>query len=355
MAIEHMDNFSMYGTNKALLLNGVYAEATQPFATFGITADPDASGGRCVFFTVSNATTPTLRYVLDAAQEIVGWCGRVWLSELPSDDNRRPNVISFRDASNGQFIGFLIETTGRVTAYGDLAGGSVTTTNPVMTANGWYHWEIKYDTSGNGGLELRIEGLTVIDLDDLGYAGHGATYQISSYFAGTNFDDTTMYLKDYVVWNGDGALNTDFLGSVIVYDLAPDADIDLNWTPNGQATGFAILDNSPPDDGVDFLNATFPPPDAYVCTVGNLPPDVTSVKALMTMVRAAKSDGGDGFLQMGLISDPDGTPATVLGADRPITVAFTYWRDVFETDPKTSAPWLPSAVDEVQMQMDRTA
>ncbi len=71
----------------------------------------------------------------------------------------------------------------------------------------------------------------------------------------------------------------------------------------------------------------------------------------MTVVRAGKFDGGDGTLQNGLISAA--TP--VNGSDRPITVSQTYWRDIFEEDPATVAPWLPAAVNLVQMQINRTS
>jgi hypothetical protein len=82
--------------------------------------------------------------------------------------------------------------------------------------------------------------------------------------------------------------------------------------------------------------------------------DITSIKCVMTMVRAAKTDGGDGSLQNGLISHPSAGPVTGLGQDRPITTAQTYWRDVFELDPKTAAPWLPSSVNQAHLQINRT-
>ena len=50
---------------------------------------------------------------------------------------------------------------------------------------------------------------------------------------------------------------------------------------------------------------------------------------------------GGGNLQMAMKSGA----STGLGSDRPMTVAFTYWQDVFEVDPATSAQWLPAAVN----------
>lgn len=346
--IEHMDNFSIYGTNKALLLNGVYAEATQTGTDLEIESDPDGiSTGNAMLFHVAQTGTPVLRYALQTLDNIVGWAGRVWMNNLPDADNKRPDVITFRDASNNQYLSLRIETTGRMSIYGD--GGTHTTPNPVVSANGWYHVEVKYNVSGVGHIEVRIEGVTVIDAD-LAYAGHGQTYQLSTYYTGTNQTGPNMYIKDYVIWNGAGTHNNDFLGSVLVVNLKPTSDVALNWTPSTGANGYSILDNVPPDDA-QYLTAPNPPPSPYVCGMSDLPPEVTSVKGIMTFVRAAKTDGGDASLQVGVIS----AAVTALGANRPITVAQTYWRDVFEVDPATTASWLPAAVNAASMQMNRTA
>jgi hypothetical protein len=353
MAIVHMDNFGMYGTNKALLLNGVYAEATQSFDEFQLVADPSGAAGIVPYFRISNAVTPVLRFVMPTAATTCGWALRLWMSFLPDSDSHAPNIMTWRDVSNAQMAALTLGSTGRLTWSDGV--NTITTTNPVVSANGWYHIEAKYVTSGTGSIEIRVEGVTVISQTGLSYSAHSAVYQISSYFSGTNFNDSLiMYLKDYVVWDGTGSYNHDFLGAVVVYGLLPTSDVALNWTPTGAANGYSILDNSPPDDA-KYITAPNPPPSPYVATLTDLPPDVTSVKAIMTRVRAAKTDGGDANLQASIISSPASSPATANGADRPITTTMTYWQDVFETDPKTSAPWLPAAVNAAQMQLNRTA
>lgn len=352
MTIQHMDNFSMYGLgNGSHMLDGVYAQAQR----VNIVADPDptaaAEGSIVVTMTGFTAVLPILRYVLSSTEAIVGICERVWMPNLPTGDFDRPVVMDFRDADNNPFASLVLETTGRITF--DYAGGSFTTTNPVIGAGGWWHLEMKYDTTGAGAFELRVEGIPVIQLDSLGYAAQGPVYQVAQSYNATNLGASTIYYKDFVVWDGSGAHNTDFLGAVVIYSLIPDSDVALNWTPVGGANGFSILDQTPPDD-TKFISAPFPLPAAYKATLSNLPPDVTSVKGIMSMVRAAKTDGGDAGLQNSIISDP-AAPAQADGANRPITVAQTYWRDVFEVDPKTGAAWLPSAVNAAELQINRTA
>jgi hypothetical protein len=263
--------------------------------------------------------------------------------------------MQFLDVGNTPMVTITADTTGRLRAHaGDSQSAAVlTTTNPVITANGWYHMETVVNNSANT-VEVRIEGIAVLS----------GTITISADIAQVAWASRTSitsasyswYLKDVCIWNGAGSFNNDFLGSVLVTNLVTTSDVSLNWTPSTGTTGYTILDNIPPVDAT-FLSAPYNAgayENPYVGGMSNLPVETTSVKGIITFVRAAKSDGGDGSLQVGVISDPSGTPATVLGADRPITVAQTYWRDVFEVDPKTSALWLPAAVNLAQIRLNRT-
>ena len=345
MAIQHMDNFSIYGTSTSFMDDGVYAQANGVLA---LETDPDGlSGGRVLRSGSSAANRGTLRYVLSAPTQTMGAALRVWCSPLPEADNIRPVLASWRNGSNTEVASLTITTTGAIEF--DDGTNTITTTGPVVTANAWWHIEYKYDRSGIGSIEVRVEGIEVMNDADLGYSSASDIAQVALQGGGSNFSSTGVYFKDYVIWDTTGSYNNDFLGSVLVTNLTPTADVALNWSPSSGSTGYEILDNIPPVDST-YLQAGDPAPSPYVCELSDLPVDVTSVKALMTFVRAAKSDGGDGSLQVSVISNGD----TANGADRPITVAQTYWRDVFDTDPDTAAPWTPSAVDAAQLQLNRT-
>lgn len=351
MMITHMDNFTVYGGNVALLLNGVYAANSG----CSLVNDPDGISGGKVLRSLGQAISGA-RYVLPSLQTTVGVCSRTWQASLPSQNTQLPSVVAVRDASNSILASIIVETTGRLAAYKGARGTTKLgeTANPVVTANGWYHVESKFVIDPLvGSITVRVEGIPVLTLTDLNL-GSAPIAQLSIGDATSAPASAEIYFKDFVVWDSSGTYNNDFIGSVLVYNLTPLSDVALNWTPSTGVAGYPILDNIPPID-TEYLSAPNPAPAAYVCEVSDLPADVTSVKAVMTMVRAAKTDGGDAGLQIGVISDPAGTPATALGADRPITVAQTYWRDVFETDPVTSAPWLPTAVNEIRLQMNRTA
>ena len=335
----HMDNFTIYGGNKALMLNGVYAAVPNDG---GFVNDPDGSPGQVMRFFYNSV----LRFVLPTLMSTVGVAERLYFYALPDGStNGQNHPMRLYDIGLTTLVDLNVDNTGRIRVNG------VSTPNPVVTANGWYHIEMKAKQGGAGAseVEVRVEGVTVLQLTGLTFANNN---QFASFGIVNDFGPQTHFwaIKDLVLWNNTGAYNTDFIGACIVANLKPVSDVQVGWTPSTGTQGWPILDNQPPNDGI-YLSAGTSLPPPYIGELSDLPPDVTSVRALQTYVRAAKTDGGDGGLQVSLISS--GIEGD--GLNRPITVAQTYWRDVFETDPATNAPWLPSAVNAARIQLDRTA
>jgi hypothetical protein len=160
-----------------------------------------------------------------------------------------------------------------------------------------------------------------------------------------------VLLKDFVMWDGLGDVANDFIGPCGVYYLPPTSDVSSGWSRTGGASDFGILDNVPPNDA-SYISAEEDPeiPAPCIVTCAPLPDDIVAVRAVLPIIRARKSDGGEGKLQMSLVSEGDED----LGADRAISTAFTYWWDVSHYDPSTLAPWAPGAVDNVQFKINRT-
>lgn len=345
MAIQQLDNFAAYGVGGgAFLLNGVYAEKTDDT---GVVADPDPSGtGAPVLHTTGDGNKMGVRYVLSASESTVGVGHRLWMANLPVSTAATPGVI-FRDISNANIAGWYVLTTGAIAFWVGTTGNIVAqTSGPVITANAWWHIEVKW-VQGTS-FELRVEGVPKIV-----YAGATGSVACAQLVVGGLSVANTIgvYYKDLNIWDGSGALNTTFLGSIVVYSLNTATDITLGgWTLTGAASGSAALATAPPQDGVKYIAAAFPVPAPSSFTLTDLPANVTSIKGLMTYVRASKVDGGDGNLQTSLLSGA----STANGVDRPITSAYTYWRDIFETDPATSAPWTVAATNAVNMKINRT-
>lgn len=351
----HADNFDIYGGNVALMTNGRYASVSAA----AIVADPD---GVSVPQVIKFDGDGGMRRILKVPTPKVGVGMRLWLEHLPANNDQCPTPVIWSDASNTNMFFYRINTTGSISAYvWDTTSGAFgdpyligTTPGPVVTANAWWQIEAYFDGAALE-FELRVEGITKLTLDSTDFAGHlhngPNVYQVSYVSAADGIGaGPSTYLKDYFWWDGLGSQNNDFLGSCLVYPSRPDGDVAIGgWVPSTGTEAWPILDTTTPGS-TPYISAGIPPSDPVIMTQTNLPPDITSIKFLMTVVRAAKVDGGDGNLQVSILSGGD----VAAGENRPITAAQTYWEDVFELDPDTGAPWLPGAFDASQIQLDRT-
>jgi len=344
----------LYGSTRDYMLNGVWAafEGTFNSSFLSIQNDPDpgiGAAGRVLRFNQSSSTGEwgfiCARFAYPVAVVTAGVAFRLWMSILPVADSFAGNPRwEFRNIANGLIGRMIVGASGQFLIY-NAAGTLVHTSNPLaVVANAYNHVETKLlRDAAAGTIEIRVNGAVKVTL---AAQALGAS-DVVNIVLGHNIN---VYYKDVIFWDGLGAYATDFQGSVAVHDLLTDADISLNWTPSTGATGWNLLDESPPNDG-DYISADATPPAAAVFGLTNLPPDVTSVRALLPIFRGQKTDGGDCNLQAGLTPD---NVAWVNGADRPQTVAFTYYSSPIHTSPVTAAPWTPGEVNAAYVRINRT-
>lgn len=100
-----------------------------------------------------------------------------------------------------------------------------------------------------------------------------------------------------------------------------------------------------------FISADDTLPAAAEMTLSALPEDTTTVRGLISIVRAMNSDGGDGNLQVSLT--PNGTDYAA-GLDRVLTTAATFYKDVSVTSPATATAWTPAEVNNLRIKFNRT-
>lgn len=354
---QWFDDFSRYGvgnpSNAAMRDGLVYAVLNA-----NVQNDPDPNEtGRClnVGRGGSNNWTDDTRVALPMPREgKVGVHFRAWFSSLPEDDGAlRPSVVSWAPvgiSTSNLFCNILLRPNGSVLVR-KTAGGTVTlaeTPGPVISPNSWHHWEAWYDSSTGEG-ELYINGIKVLDWSG-GATGTTAIIHHSNRSGITGSSDN-WYLKDYGIWDGEGTQNNDIAGTVIVRRLKPIADVTLGgWVPSTGSTGYDLLAKDAPDDAT-YLSADDAPPAPMQFNFEKLDPDTTTVRAVMSVARMRKIDGGDANVQISL--SPDGNNFDN-GADRPITSAFSYWYDISEISPATAAAWTPIEVDDLIGEVDRT-
>jgi hypothetical protein len=350
MSLEHMENFQTYGIGgQALLTSGIYSAMNLT----NIVADPDPSGTGLPVLGLVSSAEPFLRYVLNTAAATIGEAVRIYMPNLPTSP---PHFMTFNNASLQRLGELIILPTGQI-QYINGSGTVIGTSSLAqkLTAQAWHHVEVKIlFSNGAGTVEIRVDGVVALTLVAVNTVGvtTGTCSIIELRNTDEAFDGTAMYFKDWVIWNTAGTLNNDFFGTVSVISLVPNSDTALGaWSLTGAATGWDILNNAPPVDTA-FLDAAYPGGVGSTAQFGmtDCPIDVTSVRALQTMVRATKTDGGDGNLQASLVSGA----SVGAGANRPITAAFTYWKDVFEVDPATGLAWTVSAANAAELKLVRT-
>lgn len=365
--LQWLDNFQQYGTNSSLMLNGPYAQiytSAGGGATPSIVVDPDPTAGGTTVLKVpdgqivntgSNAPWGgAVRKVVPTPVASIGVMYRLWLDHLPSDSSHRP-LVALTDTANTNQLEIIVTAVGIVQVYrGSVDTGTLLGESAIaVVANAWQHFEIKVVIGAAGSVEIRVESITILNLAGVNTQGGLTTVGnvILAHAATTAATSGTAYYKDFAIWDTTGSLNNSFLGTCFVYSMRPDSDVSGTWSITGGAgSGWASINETNPDDDTKYVSSPWPAATADVFTVTDLPTDATTVKGMMSMVRSRKSDGGDGQLQVSLVSGS----STGNGSNRPITTAYTYWTDIFETDPATAAAWTVAAANAVKLKLDRT-
>jgi len=361
MSVIWADNFQAYGDDENALTAGIYAEVD---GTTWITLvnDPDplaAAGSRCIRYSDSNVGTSNrlLRFVFPAGPTAeMGASLRIYCPALPTSDDMAFEIFSWRDISNNVLLVLEILTTGalriRYSENGTILGTSVI---PVIAADNWAHIEMKTLFSNTvGTTEVRVNGLEVsgLTLTGVDTIGTGAVVPAQVAFvqrARVTSERQVYFIRDFTLWNTTGSQNNNFMGTLSIVNLYPDADTSFNWTPSSGSTGWNLIDEVGPND-TGFISANATPPAASVFALTNLPADIVGVRALLAVNRTRKSDGGDGNVQVGLRSGV----STDQGANTPVTTAFAYRWDVSELSPDTGVAYTPIEVNSVEYVINRT-
>ena len=358
MALQWADDFGRYGVgadSTEFMLDGL------PYANIGT----GGSGGRAEASPDPNDTVRAFLIGFDGSNwqrdfrialpnvvsNTVGILFRAWLSALPATDGQRPALVGVQ-RGDAEYMAYLqVEQNGSLTVVGRVGGSLVEiadTVNPVVQPNSFNHYEMVHNALLGEG-QIYVNGIL-----RLSYTGVDAAVDaeiINFSYRSSVTIGPRIWIKDLVIWDSSGSNNNSVMGTVVVRRLRPNGDDTLGgWSPSTGSTGFNLLNKTTPDDST-FLSGDDTPPDPMIYNLENLPPDITSVRALVPVVRMRKIDGGDANVQTAL--SPDGTNWDN-GADRPITSAFSYYFDVSELDPATGLPWNPIGVDAALLRIDRT-
>lgn len=362
MAIQWADDFSRYGTgtnSRLRMLEGLpYAVIGSATGVGQVSASPDPTDTGLAFRLANgafNVISSAFRIALPTVVSgTVGICFRAWFGSLPDTSAARPRIIGTCRADNSYLAYLQVEQNGALTVIGRVSGVDTqlaTTGNPVIQPSSFNHYEFIHNRSAgtgsvyvNGVQQLTFTGVDTAD--NIVFAAFSPSSSTGSFI-------TNTWIKDLVIWDSTGSQNNSQMGTVIVRSIRPDGDVGLgDWTPSTGTTGFNLLAKTTPNDATYLSASDTPMPSAAMqFTMSNLPPDITSVRGLVPVIRVRKIDGGDAQVQAGV--SPNGTNWDD-GANRPITSAFTYYFDVSELNPATGTAWTPATVDSSETRIDRT-
>lgn len=345
------DNFQNYGTGSTSrdnMLDGLpYIDAAAN-QTNGAATSPDGSGELVMTLTGSGSNNlDCFRLALSTPGDVIGCGARFWRPTLPAFNSERPAIISYRTTANARRYDLQVEPNGALGLYNNNVLVAATTV-PVFVAASFQHIEMKINCV-TGAYEIRREGVNVLSGIDpsppggtigiVGFNNHQNTYVAAG----------ILYMKDLVVWDDAGTQNNDFMGSVSVKTGSLVADSsNSGWVASVGSSIAGVLDETTPNDA-DYATAAAINADAEM-TLSDLDADVTSVRGVITVFRAKKSDGGDGKMQISLKSNA----SYDAGVEHPVTTSETYYYDVSELDPNTGNPWTPGSFNDALVRMKRT-
>jgi hypothetical protein len=162
--------------------------------------------------------------------------------------------------------------------------------------------------------------------------------------AGTDYS-TALVVHPTIKADGYSAAQLDVvpLDGITTAATFSETGATLAWDNSSTFTG------GPTD--TSYISAADTLPAAAKFNMTDLPPDITSIRAAVSIGRMKKIDGGDCDMQMAL--SPNNTDWDS-GTDRNITVADTWHWDVSHLSPATGVSWTPTEINNLIMRVDRT-
>ena len=359
MALLWMDGFDHYGsgsTGRDNMTNyGAYAAVDSGLSISNVRARTGTYSLRGY-----GGSDQYARRVFGAQKSAVGFGCAVYMDAIPSNVYN-VTLCDFWDVNGYTLCRIRVKSDGSLQLWrGSSSSGSEvsSTSGPVMTAGGWYHFECKFTPNGaTSSIEVRVNEVTVLNNGSFAIgtalSGDGTTStETSSVRFGNHLVAAYVYVDDLFAWDTSGSYNTDFIGDRKVATLMPNGDTSvMDWTPDTGSTEYTQIDEIGPDGDTSYV---------YVGAVSNaeaefdleaMPSNAGAIAAVQTYVAARKTDAGTCDYRTDIVSGGLDTA----GDSHPITTSYLYYMDVFETDPNTGAQWTKSGVDSAKIRLVREA
>lgn len=173
---------------------------------------------------------------------------------------------------------------------GTLLG--ISNTIPVLRSGNWVYAEVKVIIHPTiGSVEVRVQGVTVLLLNNVNTSASGTTVANMMRFNDSNNGSSQLYLDDIYICNGSGIINNSFLGDIRVDTLYPTGvGTTTQWTP-GAGSNYAQVNSATPDDDTTYVeSSTSGNKDTY--QMGNLAGTPNYIQGVQVVQLSKKTDAG---------------------------------------------------------------
>lgn len=344
MAIVLAESFDNYGGAIARMIEGSWQRNSEAVLQ---TTDGARTG---TYYLNSNGAggVSDLKRLLDGnvmTSGGVAYAAR--FQNLPSNSNRSGFTLQSGDGTG--ILSVMLRNDGFLQVTGGPMSDPVldTASFPILIG-AWNHIETKFVISSSvGSIEVRLNGVSVLSVNDLNLGSVGVT-QIFFDSGGATVD---QHIDDLVIYDLNGGVANDFIGPARVHTVYPASDsTPAEWTPTGSGTGAGAVDESSPDDDTSFINAATDG-DIHAFTMPSLPSEVVDLEGFYVNARSKQVDAGATAFRINARSGA----ATENGDPKALTTTYAYQGQAFTDDPNTSgAKYTKAAFEAVILEIERT-
>lgn len=255
--------------------------------------------------------------------------------------------IRFVEAISGvTHLTVALQDYGVIKVYRGTSGGTLlTSVGPaVYDYNNWFYLEVGFNILDVGGsIEVRMNGVTVIDLVDIDTANGTSAYWNVIAFAWSSLSQY-LCIDDFYICDDQGAENNNFLGNARVKALLANGAGDLTQftRSNTSLLNWQNAINKSVDDTLYVYTPTVGDQDLYTVTPIINAPVIFGIDVLGFY----RQDDATQLYPKNTIKSGGVTSYGAVNASYSTYKAF---RDIWELDPATSVGFTGTAVNALQI------
>ena len=349
MALLFMDSFDHYATADILPKWTGYSSAV-----WGI----NTTNGRHSSRSLRSSTAGSVLYKTVAASGAVAICGFGYRISALATTHK---IIGFYDSiATKDQVYIQLNSNGSIAAYrGSASTGSTpnvgagtllgTSAVGVITAATYHHIETKVLLSDTvGTVTVNVNGVAALTLTTQDTST--GTLVWDTIWMHTNGGGNADW-DDLWVCDSTGATPwNDFLGDARIDSVFPTgAGASTGWTPLS-STNVSNVDETTPDGDTTYNHTTTPTAtDTFV--VGDSPVPGATVLGVQSCVNIKKMDAGTGTFAT--VTRHSGTD--YVGTTQALTTSYTYYFNLAQVNPGTSAAWTESNFNAAEFGYSRIA